>query len=449
MGPTSDDDQCPPKEPCYEETLLCGLRKRLPRRSSFNPGPEPVFTTDSCCGFIPMRVPMLRGMLTTMRRTIRFSGAVKAGGAGSWRAVVVVVVFAIAAMSAAGASAATSRVLFAAPSVHSSMAGGGRIAWIKLGVSPCLGYSVWVHREAAGPSTRVTSCIGGSGQHGQVMLGVSAKRLYWHDPFGDPGGLGDDDSVLSKLSTAKVQLVDHLLLSCGGLGCLCRPPSEIGDTLAAGAMAGNTLVYATSSWRDDPATCDVNGCGSKVLSGGSARRATTSGHVVLDAAPGASLVAASGGRFAELPLMPGGPSQPLIEVRNASSGALIKAIDTGGTVTQLSMSVAGVVAQVDVSGAHTLRLYNPSSGGLVRSIGVRPTARLVNASGWRALYTGTNHGQLRTFNLISGKTHFVYQASPNLSDLRLDGRHIIWRTDGPKFGFSTFHGITLSRLGPP
>ena len=112
---------------------------------------------------------------------------------------------------------------------------------------------------------------------------------------------------------------------------------------------------------------------------------------------------------------------------------------TGGVVGRLSMSGAGVVAQVGVNGATTLRLYNPSTGALVHSRYVRSNAKLINASGARALYRVGN--DIHIFNLLTGQTHLVYRSPRPLGTLRLDGRMIVWLGSG-----TAVMGIKLSPI---
>jgi hypothetical protein len=82
---------------------------------------------------------------------------------------------------------------------------------------------------------------------------------------------------------------------------------------------------------------------------------------------------------------------------------------------------------VNASGTTTLRLYDPLTGTLARSVVVRSSARLVNASGKRALYT-IDGRTIRILNLESGRTHLIYTALRHPYDLWLDGRLIVWHT---------------------
>jgi hypothetical protein len=81
-------------------------------------------------------------------------------------------------------------------------------------------------------------------------------------------------------------------------------------------------------------------------------------------------------------------------------------------------------------------------------------ARLVNCSGWRALYVEGSH-DIRTWNLISGNTSLTYQtqipitlSTSGSSRLQLDGRQIIWATFQGFSETATVHEITLPRLAP-
>ena len=82
---------------------------------------------------------------------------------------------------------------------------------------------------------------------------------------------------------------------------------------------------------------------------------------------------------------------------------------------------------MNVSGRKTLRLYDPLTGTLIRSVVVQSTARLVNASGKRALYT-TDGRTIRALNLESGRTHLIYTTLRHPYDLWLDGRLVVWHT---------------------
>ena len=338
-----------------------------------------------------------------------------------------VVLFALSSAQTSPARAATPEVLFKAPGLFSMSAGGGRIGWLRLHPQPtCFGYTVWVRDDATGAVQRVHRCVDGSwAQQPTRMLGVTPTRVYWEDYFESPGN-ETDEGVGRAPATPGRYWVDGLTLSCGGNGCTnC---GGLGDTLAASDTEGGDLIYATTSWDGDPSNCGGENGGGKVVSGGSVRRGPPSGpKVVLGTAPGASLLAAANGRFAELPLVPGGPAEPDIEVRSATDGSLVSTIHPAGLTTGLAMSRLGVVAEVNASGNNTLRLYDPLTGALIRSVVVQPTARLVNASGKRALYT-VGGRTIRTLNLESGRTHLIYTTLRHPYDLWLDGRLVVWHT---------------------
>ena len=339
-----------------------------------------------------------------------------------------VVLFALSSTQTSPARAATPEVLFKAPGLFSMSAGGGRIGWLRLHPQPtCFGYTVWVRSDATGVIRRVHRCVNDQAwvPRPTSMLGVTPTRVYWWDYFESPGN-ETDEGVWRAPATPGRYWVDGFMLSCGGNGCTnC---GALGDTLAASDTEGGDLIYATTSWDGDPSNCGGENGGGKVVSGGSVRRGPPSGpKVVLGTAPGASLLAAANGRFAELPLVPGGPAEPDIEVRSAIDGSLVSTIQPAGLTTRLAMSRLGVVAEVNASGIKTLRLYNPLTGALIRSVVVQSTARLVNASGKRALYT-IDGRTIRTLNLESGRTHLIYTTLGHPYDLWLDGSLIVWHT---------------------
>jgi hypothetical protein len=329
---------------------------------------------------------------------------------------------------ASSATAATPHVLFRAPGMLSMMAGSGRIAWTETARFGSV-FRIWVRSDVSGirhPLTRSLAPANGS----EIVLATTPRRVFWDEiAFGN----SETDNTIRSSSASGTTRVDPLLLNCGANGCDC---GDVGDALGPAAHLGDTLVYATSHYKGDPTDCAMGG--GQILTGGSLRASLNPGHTVLGSAPGASLLAASRGRVAELPLVPGGPAQPNIEVLSATNGAPITTIATGGLVTGLGMSRAGLVAQVDTSGSQALRLYKPATGALVRSVWVRRTSKLINCSGERCIYTVSGK-QIHTLNLISGRTHLVYRARFAPLDLRLDGRLIAWRR-------TAVLGITLPRI---
>lgn len=348
----------------------------------------------------------------------------------------IVVVCSMVAACAAGAAsqalAATPHTLFRAPNIRSLIPGGGRIGWIQ---APATGgcYTVWVRGDTSGVRRKLTGCRTINVANPRTeMLATGSTRIYWLEQ--GEGNNETDYAIVAAGRPGTARSVDHFVFGCGANGCGC---GNVGNQLGPGALLSGDYLYATSKYDGDPSNCAIGG--DMILTGGGVRRATASGHALIGSAPGASLVAAATARFAELPLVPNGPAQPDIQVRNAATGALIRTIATGGVVGRLSMSGAGVVAQVGVNGATTLRLYNPSTGALVHSRYVRSNAKLINASGARALYLVGN--DIHIFNLLTGQTHLVYRSPRPLGTLRLDGRLIVWLGSGP-----AVMGIKLSPI---
>ena len=335
--------------------------------------------------------------------------------------------------SASRSSAAARHPLFRAPNIRGMVPGGGRIAWIQEASSGAC-YSVWVRGDVRRLRHDLTGCrsLASAANRSAEIVGPSAARVFWTQQT--DGSLETDFAIFTAGAVGSARRIDRLVLECGLSGCSCR---HVGRLPGLGAILGGDYLYPTLTYDGDPTDCA--GGGGMILTGGSMRRGTASGHATIGSSPGASLVAAAMGRFAELPLVPGGPAQPDIEVRTAATGALVKTISTGGVVKQLSMSREGVVAQVDAGGTNTLRLYNPTTGALVRSLWLRPDATLINASGARALYrVGPSH--IRTFNLKTGRTHALATIRfPG--DIRLDGRLVAWIG-----GHDTVEGIMLPRL---
>ncbi len=329
--------------------------------------------------------------------------------------------------------AATPRTLFTVPEIETMMAGGGRIAWIH-DTRPGLCYTAWVRGDTSGVARRLNSCVYSDSTNS--MVGVGSTRVFWEEAF--EAHNETDWRVLTAASPGSTRTIESLVLACGSNGCSC---GNAGFQLGRGAAANGEYVYSTLSIDGDPTDCQSGG--GMIVTGGNMRRSTASGHVRLANASGASLVAAANGRFAELPQVPQGPAQPDIEVRNITTGALVCTITSGGTVTELAMSREGVVAQIESNGATALRLYNSTTGALIRSRFVRSTARLINASGARALYLIGEH-DIRIFNLTTGRTHAIFTTRHTLRDIRLDGRLIAW-----VYHKGTVRGITLPRIPAP
>jgi hypothetical protein len=326
--------------------------------------------------------------------------------------------FVLALGSAPPAVAATRHALFTAPNITNLMPGGGRIAWIQARPTGSC-YSVWVRGDKRRVRHNLTGCrsLAFAANATAELLGTAATRVFWTEQ--SLGNSERDFATFTAGAVGSTRRIDQFTFFCGANGCGC---GHVGRLPGLGAILGSDYLYPTLTYDGDPTDC-VGG-GGMILTGGSMRRGTATGHATIGSSPGASLVAAAMGRFAELPLVPGGPAQPAIEVRTAATGTLVRTISTGGLVEQLSMSREGVVAQVGAGGTNTLRRYNPKTGALIRSLSVRSTAVLINASGARALYrVGPN--AIRTFNLKTGRTHALATIR-NPFDIRLDGRLVAW-----------------------
>ena len=98
--------------------------------------------------------------------------------------------------------------------------------------------------------------------------------------------------------------------------------------------------------------------------------------------------------------------------------------------------------EVNTAGAHTLQVYDPSTGMLIHQVSVQPTAEMAAMSGFRILYT--NGDPLRTLNLTTWHTHRVATIPAlNTYTALLDGREIVLHS--PRHP-TQIYGITLPRL---
>ena len=246
--------------------------------------------------------------------------------------------------------------------------------------------------------------------------------------------------TINSLFITAYQPFQHFLLArfdtmCGTNGCACGP---VGDALGPTAVSSGNLVFGDQVESGDPATCPTGGT---VLTGGT----VWSGYrnpALVSGAPAASLLAATTNVVAELPATINGQPPPTAVLVGLNSGPLSTSIDPLGTVQQIGISKAGLGIEVDTTGVHTLRVYDPSTGMLIHQVSVQPTAEMAAMSGFRILYTNGN--QLRVLNLITWHTHQVSNIPAlNTYTVLLDGRQIVLHS--PRHP-TQIYGITLPRL---
>ena len=345
------------------------------------------------------------------------------------------------------ARGAVRQVLARTPtSITSLAAGGDRVAWSRLcSLRVGVGTRLEVRSDGTGAVSRIGGCRPGFGPGGccgsytPQTGGVTSDGLVWW--FGGVDGNSESDwSVHAKFRRTAESKVDAVTLLCGANGCSC---GNVGSALGPIA-AGGAILYSTSRYIGDPSDCASGG--GQILAGGAIHRIerTSSGarSSKVGSAPGASMLAAAAGRFAERPLVPGGPIEPGVEVRTADTGALISSFIPSGSIQALGLARRFAAVLVNSGGSETIQRFAVGSGDPLGSTAVPTnTAPFLDVSGHRILYL-VGRRRIHLLNLRTGRDRLLIRAGNYPDGLSLDGNLVVWYGQTPD-GHGVLLGITL------
>jgi hypothetical protein len=287
---------------------------------------------------------------------------------------------------------------------------GGRIAW-SVRLSPMNGPTVWVRTLSSGSMDASEACSSENGAGGVVRALAASRAIF------DCWFLSKHENFYWALYVAGGDGVPTLLQ---GLG----EPRWGGEVLGPAAGDGVTLVYSTLDHTcTEYATCTFVGGAVKRVRGGSA--------ATLPGVPPSAVLAAASGRIALAPAALGLPRiAPVengpVEIRNASTGSLIRNFAPVGTVRALALSrsIAAVLV-ADAAGKKRIERYALATGALLGSTPVSSaTVAELDLAGTRIVFrTGRT---IRLLDARSGRTRRLLTTGARPIGLSIEGRRVAW-----------------------
>jgi hypothetical protein len=208
-----------------------------------------------------------------------------------------------------------------------------------------------------------------------------------------------------------------------------------GDHFTSAAGDGSTLVYSWVYLLDDKDCIDHPDC-QLFVRGGGVRRIVNGRQVRIPNVPPATAVAASGTRIAIAVAPVGAPWRDLaakgsdIELRKASSGAIVGAFTVQGRVRALGLTRREVAVFLKTATGLRIAIYNRSTHTLVRGIPVaRTTAPQLSFSGRTVVFhTGRT---IYAFDSRSGRLHAIAHTTRPPLGVTIEGRRVVWAENFP------------------
>ena len=340
-----------------------------------------------------------------------------------------VVILALAA-ALAPAAAGRPRTLAVTPGPIAAFAqDGGRVAWAGTEPGSACPWRVRVLTLATGARAAVNrnggpTCRDDIGFQpesvaGGFQLALAGRRAIW--TLIASGNLRYVRVMTASLANrADVQLEE--LVYQYGYG--------EGDHLGSLAGDGPTLVYsrvATSAV--EVGDCfDLGTCETPVVGGGLARvagRAT----VPVPGAPPAVLVAVSGRHAALVPAAQGGESPSAapggpVEIRDATTGALVASFAPAGLVTAVALSSRLAAVLVETPGGTSIEWYDPVTGAPLGSLAAPGAAPSLSAFGELVVFrSGRN---VRLLDAAAGTARLLARAAATPIGLSIEGGRVAW-----------------------
>jgi hypothetical protein len=322
---------------------------------------------------------------------------------------------------------------------------GGLVAWFTPGGKSCNRAWVWE--------------LGSAQQHLPAQgTGYHNVTCDWQIPPGSPVGLavaenGGSPAVLWTLHESAAQSLrfDYVL------GATVHDPSErrfqevahakhgAGLWLDGVAGGGTTLVYAVAqvAYKDQveclstpkaPGACDL-----QVVGGGIYRLVGRRPPVKVKGAKASVAVAATGDEVAFVPAVGSSTADghPLaspfvpVEVRKASTGALIASIAPHGTPVAIALSSRTLAILGRVNQTFVLSWYDIPSGKPAGSVPLPPTTSPAISAGDGAIVFHAGRS-IRWVDVATQTVHTLAKAASAPIGLSIAGRRIAWaeNTDG-------------------
>jgi len=396
------------------------------------------------------------------RRVSRCSRALPASVAGVLAATVLLLAGAVWP-SAANALRAQPVLTTSRAITGEFSADGSRLAWLQdagTSGSPQDCFAVYRYSFLTDATVRLTRrrcplAVGPPvGDVGGLVL--SGPRAFWHESSG--GNLSVFWEVYSTTRPRGTTKVAEDVVLCSPVGgCICT--TDLGTALGPDSGSEGTFVLSTADLTPADPTCVPPDEPSETIVAGSRLHRVVAGPsglhaTVIPNTPGAPLLSSPGGlsngiypdllayragRVALVPLENGLPpeAQPAdhVEIRNATTGALVSQFSPPGTIRALGLSRRFAAVVVEASDGKRIIRYAVGTGAKLGSTPVR-SAGSFDVSDYGIVYrVGSN---LMVISTGTGRARLVHRA---VSGAQIEGKRIVWyRT---RHGRSDIFQLTL------
>jgi hypothetical protein len=328
-------------------------------------------------------------------------------------------------------------------------ADGSRLAWLQDARPSGASYecfAVYRHSFVTGATVRLTRrrcpLEGGPPVGGFGGLVLSGPRAFWQELSG-----GNLSVYWAVYSTARphgtTRVAEDTVLCSPVAGCTCS--ADLGRALGPESGSEGTFVYSTVDLSADPSCIPFPGTeGSAIVADSHIHRivAGPSGlhATVIPNTPGALLesppdpssndyhpdmLAHRAGRVALVPIENGlPPDQPAdrVEIRNATSGALVSELSPPGTIGAIGLSRRFAAVLVEASDRHRIIRYAVGTGAQLGSTPVRSNVSSgLDVSDYGIVY---NVGSdLVVIPIDTGRARLVHRA---VDGGEIEGKRIVW-----------------------
>ena len=325
-----------------------------------------------------------------------------------------------ASASAPSRSIAPRTAFVVSGSLRSFVQDGGRFAWI--GGS----YGVWTRAYSGGKSSR----LGSAAPWGTVKnlmpgpwLAIAGSRLLWTSS-------GGGDSTHTNVFTSVPGQEKPTFV--GGTQADNFVGANDGSYFGGAAGDGKTLVWSSAHFR-----CVRPGCNELEISTSELFKDAIrdwKNHALgnvrstadLDAADGRLALVPSASPVANYePLPRPAPNGP-VEIRRASSGALVTSFAPAGTVRAVALSARYATALVErAGGARAIETYDATTGSRVASVAV-PTSTADDLDSSGATVVFRVGWSLRLLDAATGQQRVLYGATAKPIGLSIEGSRVAW-----------------------
>ncbi len=340
-----------------------------------------------------------------------------------------VVILALAA-ALAPAAAGRPRTLAVTPGPIAAFAqDGGRVAWA--GTEPgsacpwrvrvltlATGVRAAINRNG-GPTCRDDLGFQPQAVGGSVQLALAGTRAIW--TLIASGNFRYVSVMTASLGNRADVRLEELVYQYG---------FGEGDHLGSVAGDGPTLAYSRiETTAVEVGDCfDLGTCETPVVGGG-VTRVVGRAMAALAGAPPTLLVAASGNRVALVPAAEGGESPSAaaggpVEIRDATTGALLTSFAPAGLVTAVALSSQLVAVLVETPGGTSIEWYDPVTGAPLGSLAAPGTAPSLSAFGELVVFrSGRN---VRLLDAAAGTARLLARAAATPIGLSIEGGRVAW-----------------------